>query len=175
MNAGGHGARDRRRARRAPASFDLDDGARRERRRVDELGLGYRRSALGPRDGRGRRDVRRAAPTTRRRARARIDEIVRWRREHQPGGQNAGSVFTNPPGDAAGRLIEACGLQGPAGRRRGRLREARQLLRRRARRARPPTCTRSIARGAARVEAATGVRLEPELQLVGFADVEEAS
>jgi UDP-N-acetylmuramate dehydrogenase len=39
-------------------------------------------------------------------------EIVRWRREHQPGGANAGSVFTNPPGDAAGRLIEAAGLKG---------------------------------------------------------------
>jgi UDP-N-acetylmuramate dehydrogenase len=37
---------------------------------------------------------------------------VQWRREHQPGGSNAGSVFTNPPGDAAGRLIEACGLKG---------------------------------------------------------------
>ena len=28
----------------------------------------------------------------------RIDAIVRWRREHQPGGANAGSVFSNPPG-----------------------------------------------------------------------------
>ena len=36
----------------------------------------------------------------------------RWRREHQPGGSNAGSVFTNPPGDSAGRLIEAAGLKG---------------------------------------------------------------
>ena len=43
---------------------------------------------------------------------ARVDEVVRWRREHQPGGQNAGSVFTNPPDDAAGRLIEAAGLKG---------------------------------------------------------------
>lgn len=41
-----------------------------------------------------------------------IREIVRWRREHQPGGQNAGSVFTNPPGESAGRLIEICGLKG---------------------------------------------------------------
>jgi len=40
------------------------------------------------------------------------DTIVRWRREHQPGGQNAGSVFRNPPGDSAGRLIEAAGLKG---------------------------------------------------------------
>src|SRR4029079_19166114 len=42
----------------------------------------------------------------------RVDEIVRWRREHQPGGQNAGSVFTNPPGDAGGRLIGAAGCKG---------------------------------------------------------------
>ena len=38
--------------------------------------------------------------------------IVTWRREHQPGGSNAGSVFTNPEGDSAGRLIEAAGLKG---------------------------------------------------------------
>jgi UDP-N-acetylmuramate dehydrogenase len=43
---------------------------------------------------------------------AEISEIVRWRRQHQPGGQNAGSVFTNPPGDSAGRLIDAAGLKG---------------------------------------------------------------
>jgi UDP-N-acetylmuramate dehydrogenase len=41
-----------------------------------------------------------------------VSSIVRWRREHQPGGANAGSVFTNPPGDSAGRLIEAAGLKG---------------------------------------------------------------
>ena len=41
-----------------------------------------------------------------------IDEIVRWRRANQPGGANAGSVFTNPVGDSAGRLIDACGLKG---------------------------------------------------------------
>ena len=41
-----------------------------------------------------------------------IDEIVRWRRANQPGGANAGSVFTNPPGDSAGRLIDACGMKG---------------------------------------------------------------
>lgn len=46
------------------------------------------------------------------RGRETIREIVRWRREHQPGGQNAGSVFTNPAGDSAGRLIDAAGLKG---------------------------------------------------------------
>ena len=43
---------------------------------------------------------------------AAVADIVRWRREHQPGGSNAGSVFTNPEGDAAGRLIESAGLKG---------------------------------------------------------------
>ena len=41
-----------------------------------------------------------------------VTAIVRWRRQHQPGGSNAGSVFTNPEGDSAGRLIEAAGLKG---------------------------------------------------------------
>ncbi len=42
----------------------------------------------------------------------RLDDIRRWRREHQPIGlPSAGSVFRNPPGDSAGRLIEACGLK----------------------------------------------------------------
>jgi UDP-N-acetylmuramate dehydrogenase len=48
--------------------------------------------------------------------RATIREIVQWRREHQPGGQNAGSVFTNPAEDPEGRsagwLIEAAGCKG---------------------------------------------------------------
>ena len=41
-----------------------------------------------------------------------VADIVRWRREHQPGGSNAGSVFANPEGDSAGRLIESAGLKG---------------------------------------------------------------
>jgi UDP-N-acetylmuramate dehydrogenase len=46
--------------------------------------------------------------------RARLDEIRRWRREHQPLGiPSAGSVFRNPAGDrSAGALIDACGLKG---------------------------------------------------------------
>lgn len=44
---------------------------------------------------------------------ARLAEIVKWRREHQPGGQNAGSVFVNPVSGAAsaGSLIDNLGLR----------------------------------------------------------------
>jgi UDP-N-acetylmuramate dehydrogenase len=44
---------------------------------------------------------------------ARLDDVRRWRQAHQPLGlPSAGSVFRNPDGDSAGRLIEAAGLKG---------------------------------------------------------------
>ena len=44
---------------------------------------------------------------------ARLDDIKRWRREHQPLGiPSAGSTFRNPPGDSAGRLIDSIGWKG---------------------------------------------------------------
>ncbi len=43
----------------------------------------------------------------------RLDDIRRWRREHQPLGiPSAGSTFRNPPDDSAGRLIDAIGWKG---------------------------------------------------------------
>jgi len=45
--------------------------------------------------------------------RARLDELRAWRRRTQPLRQrNCGSVFTNPPGDSAGRLVDEAGLKG---------------------------------------------------------------
>ena len=79
----------------------------------------------------------------------------------------AGSVFTNPPGDAAGRLIEACGLKG---RRVGGVVVSEKhanffVAEPGARAADVVDLMREVRES---VEAATGVRLEPELQLVGF-------
>jgi UDP-N-acetylmuramate dehydrogenase len=42
----------------------------------------------------------------------RVEEIVSQRKASQPAGATCGSVFKNPPGDYAGRLIEAVGLKG---------------------------------------------------------------
>lgn len=42
---------------------------------------------------------------------SKLDEIVQWRRDNQPGGRNVGSVFQNPPEISAGALIEQCGLK----------------------------------------------------------------
>jgi UDP-N-acetylmuramate dehydrogenase len=84
-----------------------------------ELALGYRRSSIRPEQVVVDVDFG-LEPGDRDHGLATIREIVRWRREHQPGGQNAGSVFTNPPpgaaGDADGRpagwLIETAGAKG---------------------------------------------------------------
>ncbi len=43
---------------------------------------------------------------------ARSDELLAYRRRTQPPGASMGSMFKNPPGDYAGRLIEAAGLKG---------------------------------------------------------------
>lgn len=52
-------------------------------------------------------------PADRDTVRAEIKGVRDWRREHQPLREpNCGSVFANPPGDSAGRLIEAVGAKG---------------------------------------------------------------
>lgn len=100
-------------------------------------------------------------------AEAEIGEIVRWRRAHQPGGANAGSVFTNPPADSAGRLIDVAGAKG---------------LRVGTAQVSPKHANfiqaddggsaddvwRLMGEVQARVRDATGVALHPETRLVGF-------
>ena len=109
MNAGGHGAD----MSAALLDADIVDFAAGERRIVpaEELQLSYRHSAL-------RTDELvvgcrlSLSPGDERKGKAEMAEIVQWRRDNQPGGQNAGSVFTNPEGDSAGRLIDTAGGKG---------------------------------------------------------------
>lgn len=109
MNAGGHGSQTSDVLRSARV-LDLQSGELRAWPR-GELELGYRRSALRPTHLVIDAELA-CRPGDTDASAAEIADIVRWRREHQPGGRNAGSVFTNPPGDSAGRLIEQAGLKG---------------------------------------------------------------
>jgi UDP-N-acetylmuramate dehydrogenase len=54
----------------------------------------------------------RLAKSDRDTAQAKMDEFSARRRATQPPGATMGSMFKNPPGDYAGRLIEAAGLKG---------------------------------------------------------------
>jgi UDP-N-acetylmuramate dehydrogenase len=166
MNAGGHGA-ETKEVLLGAHIFDLCTGTV-SNRDVTALALGYRTSALGARDVvvgaqfRGHRDEPDACN-------ARIDEIVRWRREHQPGGQNAGSVFTNPPDDSAGHLIDVCGLKG--------LRIGGAVVSHKHANffVADPGAQAADVRALVRevqfqVEARTGVHLQPELKFLGFGD-----
>ena len=111
MNAGGHGSDVAAVLTRAWL-FDLaGHAAGGEEVTPADLALGYRRSAVGP------TQIVVAAEFAlrvgdRTEAEGEVAAVVRWRREHQPGGSNAGSVFANPAGDSAGRLIDAAGLRG---------------------------------------------------------------
>lgn len=54
----------------------------------------------------------RLRPASREEIGERTRVVSEKRRGALPGEPNAGSVFKNPPGDYAGRLVEACGLKG---------------------------------------------------------------
>ena len=111
MNAGGHGS-DIDESLLSVRMYSSSSGQVREMAK-SELGLRFRGSSIDDDDividatfqlARGNSEE----------ALKMIDDIVKWRRENQPGGQNAGSVFVNPvPGEiAAGELIDQSGLRG---------------------------------------------------------------
>ena len=111
-NAGAHGNDIASRLRRALIS-EADAGER--WLEVESLEYAYRHSALKVRDDR-RFFVLRAEISLQRDERAaiqqRMDDNNDYRRRTQPFGASLGSIFKNPPGDYAGRLIEAAGLKG---------------------------------------------------------------
>ena len=82
---------------------------------LDELTYGYRTSAL-----KARADKRflvllaqfALPPDDPQAILERIEHNVAYRKQTQPPGASLGSIFKNPAGDYAGRLIEAAGLKG---------------------------------------------------------------
>jgi UDP-N-acetylmuramate dehydrogenase len=81
---------------------------------VEKMGFGYRTSVL---KRHGLKAVVLSAElrlehSTRELASVKINEFSERRRATQPPGASMGSMFKNPPGDFAGRLIEAAGLKG---------------------------------------------------------------
>ena len=164
MNAGGHGS-DLATSLQSADVLDLITGTTTTWKR-NELRFAYRSSAIEPHHlvlsvtlslSPGDVDLGREA----------LREIVRWRREHQPGGANCGSVFTNPVGDSAGRLIEELGLKG---RRRG----TAMVSEKHANFIQADTGGSAddvdalMAEIASEVAASTGVRLVSEVRRVGF-------
>lgn len=110
MNAGGHGS-DVRASLDHARTVNLRGEAPVDSRTADGLELGYRSSNLAA-DDIVLEATFQLRPGDRARSEAEIAEIVRWRRTNQPGGANCGSVFTNPAGESAGRLIDQAGLRG---------------------------------------------------------------
>lgn len=111
MNAGGHGS-DMAACVTRVRLFDMRIGQH-GWVPVERLGLRFRASDLADHQVVLDADLG-LAPGDPEVSEAALSEIVRWRREHQPGGQNCGSVFVNPiPGElAAAQLIDGLGLRG---------------------------------------------------------------
>jgi UDP-N-acetylmuramate dehydrogenase len=86
----------------------------REKYTAEQMGYGYRTSILK----RGELDAvvlaaeLRLKNSTKDEVTANIEQFSAHRKATQPPGASMGSMFKNPNGDYAGKLIEACGLKG---------------------------------------------------------------
>jgi len=111
MNAGGHGS-DIAHSLESARVVSLKSGNVKTLRALD-LGLHFRGSALRPWHVVMNATFSTTSPAHTDCARE-LSEIVAWRRDHQPGGRNAGSVFVNPGEgeNSSGAIVERCGLSG---------------------------------------------------------------
>lgn len=167
MNAGAHGRSVADVAERVEL-FDLSEGTTRSLRGEDS-GFQYRRSGFGSSEiviG-ATLLLSEGDPVL---IRQRMDEARAWRRETQPIAEpNCGSVFKNPPGDHAARLVEVTGCKGMSvGGARVSDKHANFII------AGPQSKAEDVAQLIAQVRAAVeerwGVLLEPEVRFVGFAE-----
>ncbi|HEX6844186.1 MAG TPA: UDP-N-acetylmuramate dehydrogenase [Actinomycetota bacterium] len=165
MNAGAHGT-EMANLLESVDVLRLGDMRGRTSVAADDISFAYRRSDL-PADAvvlAARLRLRAGDRDAIRRA---MDEARAWRRETQPVAEpNCGSVFKNPAGDHAARLIDAAGLKGlTVGTARVSDKHANFIV------TVPPARAADVAALIAtiqtRVEASAGVRLEPEVRFVG--------
>ncbi len=167
MNAGAHG-RSMADVLEVVRVFRLREG-RFEPVSASEAGFGYRHSELGS----GAIVVgatMRLAAGDRQEIRAGMDEARDRRRATQPLAEpNCGSVFTNPPGDFAARLIEEAGGKGMSvGAAKVSEKHANFIVAGQG--ATAADVLALIRRVGALVEANSGVHLEPEVRLIGEFD-----
>ena len=92
----------------------IDRRGRRRRRRSGDFSVGYRQVHGAPGEWFLSADFKLRCDDSGKGAQT-LKSFLRMRAQTQPvGTRNCGSVFRNPPGDFAARLIEACGLKGVA-------------------------------------------------------------
>lgn len=165
QNAGcfGHEIRDR---LQHAVIFDLTDGSTRTAS-PEDLKMSYRYSNIEATDV-VVEVVLTAEEGDTEASKEELRRITRWRRDHQPGGTfNAGSVFKNPPGETAGVLIERLGLKDMrVGDVAVSAKHANFFV------AGPGATSADIAQLVKAVQdrafEETGIKLEPEIQFVGF-------
>lgn len=167
MNAGAHG-RELADVLDTVDVFTLTDGCARSVAAAD-AGFAYRGSLL-PRDGVVVGATMRLLRGEGAEIRRRMEDARRWRRRTQPLAEaNCGSVFKNPPGDHAARLIEEAGAKGMSvGGARVSCKHANFIVASEGARASEVVALiRSVQE---LVESRFGVRLEPEVLFVGEFD-----
>lgn len=168
MNAGAHGG-ELAEVLETAEVLDLATGER-ATVKAEDAGFRYRGSSL-PDPGIVLAGTLRLSPGEPERIRARMDEIREWCRRHQPLAEpSCGSVFKNPPGAPAARLIDEAGLKGLAvGGAQISRKHANFIVTRPGARAEDvATLIRTVQE---RVAERTGVVLEPEVHLVGAFDL----
>ena len=109
MNAGGHGSDMKACVTRATI-FDFANSST-ELWDKPRLRFAYRKSSISPTQIVLEATLQLTHDLAGR-AQNMLGEIVQWRRDNQPGGQNAGSVFVNPETETAGELLDRLGFKG---------------------------------------------------------------
>ena len=132
----------------------------------DRLAFGYRTSAVSPEQIISEARLRLHPGDTRALAAAFAERLAERAAAQRVGGPNAGSVFKNPPGASAWRLIDAAGMRGADGGG-ARVAERHSNFIVTSKTARAGDVLRLIERIRDQVRGQSGIELETEVKIVG--------